>query len=129
LRGICSANRLTSLGSTIAPGRHPRCLRSFTKFTSTSSRRSGAILTGPGWLYVSPTYHAERLYARAAGSRPLRLERAPELPWHLAEPDVSAVLSADGRLLRIHAVNSTARRLEPILHLDVALAAGKWIRR
>jgi hypothetical protein len=74
---------------------------------------SGVILTGPGWLYVAPAYHAQQLYARAAGSYPLRLERhagepGPFLPWHLEEPDLSATLSADGRTLRVYAVNSTA---------------------
>ena len=78
---------------------------------------SGVILTGPGWLYVAPTYHAQRLYAGAAGSYPVRLERqvnaaAVSLPWNLEEPDLSAVLSADGRMLRIYGVNPSERRLQ-----------------
>jgi alpha-N-arabinofuranosidase len=78
---------------------------------------SGVILTGPGWLYLAPTYHAQRLYARAAGSHPVRLERvtsvpAVSLPWHLEEPDLSAVLSPDGSTLRLYGVNSTERTLE-----------------
>lgn len=78
---------------------------------------SGVILTGPGWLYVAPAYHAQCLYARAAGSFPVRVERhvhesgAP-LPWNLDEPDLSATLSADGRTLRVYGVNATAQRLE-----------------
>ena len=73
---------------------------------------SGAILTGPGWLYVSPAYHAQRLYARAAGSFPLWIERRPELPWSLEEPDLCALWSADRKVLRIFGVNSTERAIE-----------------
>jgi len=78
---------------------------------------SGVILTGPGWLYVAPAYHAQWLYARAAGSYPVRIDRrvnepGVSLPWNLEEPDLSATLSADGRTLRIHAVNSSERRLK-----------------
>lgn len=78
---------------------------------------SGIILTGPGWLYVAPTYHAQRLYARAAGSYPVRIEPAAPvpgaaLPWPLAEPDLSAALSPDGRTLRLYGVNSTERSVE-----------------
>jgi len=78
---------------------------------------SGVILTGPGWLYLAPTYYAQRLYARAAGSYPVRLEHATSvpganLPWHLEEPDLSAMLSADGSTLRLYGVNSTERTLE-----------------
>jgi alpha-N-arabinofuranosidase len=77
---------------------------------------SGVILTGPGWLYCAPTYYAQRLYARAAGSFPLRLTRragtsGPDLPWPLGEPDLSATLSPDGQVLRVYGVNSTASPL------------------
>jgi len=78
---------------------------------------SGIILTGPGWLYVAPTYHAQRLYARAVGSYPLRVEHlvsgsSARLPSHLAEPDFSATLSPDGLTLRLYGVNSTERTIE-----------------
>jgi alpha-N-arabinofuranosidase len=74
---------------------------------------SGIIVTGPGWLYRAPTYYAEQLYARAAGSYSLPVERASGLPWQLQQPDVSAALSADGRLLRIYAINSTPEPINP----------------
>ena len=48
---------------------------------------------------------------RAAGAYPLRLERSSQLAWHLQEPDLSASVSADGKKLRIYAVNST---LDPL---------------
>jgi len=75
---------------------------------------SGVIQTGLGWLYLAPTYHAQRLYAEAAGSHPLCIEPedsspAAPVPWVLEEPDLSAVLSPDGRVLRIYGVNSTAQ--------------------
>ncbi|OQC64156.1 MAG: Intracellular exo-alpha-(1-_5)-L-arabinofuranosidase [Verrucomicrobia bacterium ADurb.Bin006] len=78
---------------------------------------SGVILTGPGWLYCAPTYHAQCLYARAAGTYPLRVERrtqdaASDLPWNLHEPDLSATVSSDGRTLRVYGVNSTGRTID-----------------
>ena len=74
---------------------------------------SGVILTGPGWLYCAPTYYAQQLYARAAGTHPLRILRHANtanlaFPWNLEEPDLSATRSADGRTLRVYGVNSTA---------------------
>lgn len=84
---------------------------------------SGVIQPGPGWMYLAPTYHAQRLYARAAGSYPVRLDRAgatqrAPLPWHLVEPDLSSVLSPDGRVLRLYGVNST----DQPMHLKTSLA-------
>lgn len=75
------------------------------------SRGSGFLVTGPGWMYESPAYYAQQMYARAAGTYPLRVERSSKLAWHLQEPDLSASVSADGKKLRIYAVNST---LEPL---------------
>lgn len=78
---------------------------------------SGVIQTGPGWLYLAPTYYAQQLYTRAAGSFPVRISRPCDKPgeatllWHLDEPDLSAVLSADGRTLRVYGVNSTSQLL------------------
>jgi alpha-L-arabinofuranosidase len=78
---------------------------------------SGVLLTGPGWLYLAPTYYAEQLYQRAAGSFPVPVERDSPLAWQLREPDVSAAISPDGGVLRIYAVNSTASTLTPALTL------------
>jgi alpha-N-arabinofuranosidase len=78
---------------------------------------SGVLITGPGWLYLAPTYYAEQLYQRAAGSFPVPVERNSPLAWQLREPDVSAALSPDGRTLRVYAVNSTAAVLTPALTL------------
>ena len=78
---------------------------------------SGILITGPGWLYLAPTYYAEQLYQRAAGSYPVSVERDLQLAWQLREPDVSAAISPDGRTLRIYAVNSTAAVLTPAFTL------------
>jgi alpha-L-arabinofuranosidase len=69
---------------------------------------SGVILTHQGSLYFAPTYYAQSLYSKAAGSYPLRMERGADIPWHLQEPDLSATISQDGKTLRIYAVNTTA---------------------
>jgi alpha-N-arabinofuranosidase len=87
---------------------------------------SGVILTGPGWLYLAPTYHAQRLYQRAAGSFPLRLVRSPQVPWQDQQPDLSAVLSPDGRTLRLYAVNATGIPIRNAFRLE---GLGKGVRR
>jgi alpha-L-arabinofuranosidase len=79
---------------------------------------SGMIETGPGWIYESPAYYAQELYGRAAGSYPLRLERSSQLAWNLQEPDLSASVSADGKKLRIYAVNSTVDPLPRNFQLE-----------
>ena len=76
------------------------------------------IETGPGWIYESPAYYAQELYGRAAGSYPLRLERSSQLAWNLQEPDLSASVSADGKKLRIYAVNSTVDPLPRNFQLE-----------
>ena len=74
---------------------------------------SGVIQTGPGWLYLAPTYYAQQLYTRSAGSYPVRVQGGADahamLPWHMEDLDLSAVLSADGRMLRVYGVNSTEK--------------------
>src|SRR5271157_1472519 len=78
---------------------------------------SGFIITGPGWVYESPAYYAQELYARAAGDYPLRTERSSKSAWQLQEPDLSASLSPDGKTLRVYAVNSTPTSL--ITHFNL----------
>ena len=82
------------------------------------SRGSGFLETGPGWMYESPAYYAQEIYGRAAGAYPLRIERSSKLAWHLQEPDLSASLSADGKKLRIYAVNSTLDPLARAFRLE-----------
>jgi alpha-N-arabinofuranosidase len=84
---------------------------------------SGFLITGPGWVYESPAYYAQELYARAASTFPLRMERSSKLAWNLQEPDLSASLSADGKKLRIYAVNTTPAPLPRTFELNGFKAA------
>ncbi len=92
---------------------------------------SGVIQTGPNWLYLAPTYYAQQLYSRAAGSYPVRMERVTEnssqaaVPWYLAEPDLSALLSPDGRTLRLYGINSTGKSLTMRTTLSGMTANGR----
>jgi alpha-L-arabinofuranosidase len=63
---------------------------------------------GPGWLYLSPAYYTQKLYQRAAGTYPIEIDDFTKTSWELREPDLSATVSSDGKVLRIFAVNSTA---------------------
>ena len=67
----------------------------------------GQLQPGPGSLYEIPDYFAQVLYQRAAGSYAVKLRRSNTLSFYLAEPDLNANLSADGKTLRIYGVNST----------------------
>jgi alpha-N-arabinofuranosidase len=64
---------------------------------------SGIIQTDRHRLYVTPTYHAQKLYATLAGSQALTVESP--LPPHLGI-DISATLSAGGDVLTLFAVNA-----------------------
>ncbi len=91
---------------------------------------SGVLVPGPGWMYHAPTFHAQKFYARAAGSYTLKVEAASDLLWHLQEPDISATLSADGKTLRIYAVNSTMEALPVNFDLsgfERAIASGTLV--
>lgn len=120
---------LQSLGNALDCARYHNVLQRYADLVEMGVRSnladsfgSGVIVTGPGWMYRAPTYYADKLYGRAAGSYPLRVERTGELQWPLDQPDVSAALSPDGRTLRIYAVNST----DNPLHVPMVLEdAGK----
>jgi alpha-N-arabinofuranosidase len=83
---------------------------------------SGFVLTGPGWIYESPAYYAQKLYARAAGSYPLVIERSSQA-WPLEQPDLTANLSADGARLLIYSVNPAPQAIDVHFHLDGFTAA------
>jgi alpha-N-arabinofuranosidase len=114
---------LQTLGNALHAARYHHLMHRHADFVEIAIRSnlidsfgSGVILTGPGWMYFAPTFYAQQLYARAAGSYPVRIARHVgngdvTLPWHLEEPDLSAALSADGRTLRVYAVNTTDRPL------------------
>ncbi|HLY18178.1 MAG TPA: alpha-L-arabinofuranosidase C-terminal domain-containing protein, partial [Bryobacteraceae bacterium] len=122
---------LQSLGNALDCSRYHNLLQRYADLVEMGIRSnlidsfgSGVIVTGPGWMYRAPTYYAEQLYTRASGSFPLNVERNGDFPWQLRQPDVSAALSADGRLLRIYAVNSTDKPLTTPLALLDTEASG-----
>ena len=48
----------------------------------------------------------------------MEIDRSTKVPWQLEEPDLSATLSTDGKVLRIFAVNSTAEPEKIHFHLE-----------
>jgi alpha-N-arabinofuranosidase len=115
---------LQTLGNALSCSRYQNLLQRYADLDEIAIRSnlvdsfgSGVLLPGPGWLYLAPTYYSQKLYTRAAGSYPLRIERTSSLPWYLQEPDLSVTLSEDGKALRIYAVNSTAETRPLRFHL------------
>ncbi len=105
---------LQTLGNALGCARYHNLMQRYSDLIEIAIRSnladsfgSGVLVPGPGWMYYAPTFHAQKFYARAAGSYAVKVETLSDLPWHLQEPNVSATLSADGRILRIYAVNST----------------------
>jgi alpha-L-arabinofuranosidase len=116
---------LLTLGNALSTSRYQNLLHRYSSLVEIAVRSnladsfgSGVIQTGPGWLYLSPTYYSQLLYQRAAGTYPTKVTRSAETSWALQEPDLSATLSADGHVLRIYAVNSTANTEEVHFHLQ-----------
>ncbi len=116
---------LLTLGNALSLARYQNLLHRYSDLVEIANRSnlvdsfgSGAIQSGPGWLYFTPTYYSQSLYQRAAGSFSLKIDRDTSLSPYLQEPDLDATLSPDGQILRIYAVNSTpdSRRVE--FHLD-----------
>lgn len=106
---------LLTLGNALSCSRYQNLMHRYSGLVEIAIRSnlsdsfgSGIIQPGLGWLYRSPTYHSQALYQRAAGGFALQIDRSTNLAPHLREPDLSATLSADGKILRIYAVNSTS---------------------
>ncbi len=115
---------LQTLGNALSVSRYLNLLQRHADLVEIANRSnfadsfgSGFVVSGPGWIYKSPAYYVQELYARAAGAYPLRVERSSPLPWNLQEPDLSACRSADGKTLWIYAVNSTLDPLVRSFHL------------
>jgi alpha-N-arabinofuranosidase len=116
---------LQTLGNALSISRYLNLMQRYADLVEIANRSnfadsfaSGFVVTGPGWIYESPAYYAQEMYGRAAGSYPLRIERSSKLAWHLQEPDLSASISADGKKLRIYAINSTLDPLTRKFQLD-----------
>ena len=116
---------LLTLGNALSVARYQNLMHRYADLVEIAVRSnlsdsfgSGMLQPGPGWLYLSPAYYSQKLYQRAAGTYPMEIDRATKVPWQLEEPDLSATLSADGKVLRIFAVNSTAEPEKLHFHLE-----------
>ena len=126
---------LMTLGNALTVSRYQNMMHRYSDLIAFANRSnlsdsfgSGVLEPGPGWLYFTPTYYSQILYQRAAGSFPLKIEGTGSLPLYLAEPDLDASVTPDGKTLRIYAVNSTGENRKVTFHLDPALgemAAGR----
>lgn len=102
--------RLWTLENALAVARYQNLLHRHCDLVEIANRSnlansfcSGMIQTDNHRLYVTPAYHAQRLYATLAGDRPLKVESAVPVD---AAPDVSATLSDDGKTMTLFAVNA-----------------------
>ena len=116
---------LQTLGNALSVSRYLNLLQRRADLVEIANRSnfadsfcSGFVQTGPGWIYETPAYYAQEIYARAAGTYPLRIERTSRLAWQLQEPDLSATLSRDQKKLRIYTVNSTLGALSRSFQLE-----------
>ncbi|HUI42283.1 MAG TPA: alpha-L-arabinofuranosidase C-terminal domain-containing protein [Terriglobia bacterium] len=116
---------LQTLGNALSAARYLNLLQRYADLVEIANRSnfadsfgSGFVLTGPGWIYESPAYYAQKLYARAAGSYPLAVERSSPQAWPQQQPDLSATLSADGARLRIYSVNATPQTMTNRFRLE-----------
>jgi alpha-N-arabinofuranosidase len=116
---------LLTLGNALSNSRYQNLMHRYADLVEIAIRSnlsdsfgSGMIQPTPGRLYLSPAYYAQKIYQRAAGTYPLKIDRASTYSWELQDPDLSATLSPDGKILRIFAVNSTAQSEKINFHLD-----------
>jgi alpha-L-arabinofuranosidase len=121
---------LLTLGNALSCSRYQNLLHRYSDLVQIANRSnltdsfgSGVLESGPGWLYLTPTYYSQRLYQRAAGSYAIEVQRPNSLNGYLAEPDLDATLANDGKTLRIYAVNSTPSGRSVRFQLDETLGA------
>jgi alpha-N-arabinofuranosidase len=101
--------RLWTLENALACSRYHNTLHRYADLVTiacrsnlTNSFCSGCIQTDSHRLYVTPVYHAQRIYATLAGSQPLQIEG--DFPVNVA-PDLSATLTPRGDAVVLIAVN------------------------
>jgi alpha-L-arabinofuranosidase len=121
---------LMTMGNALALSRYQNMMHRYSDLVQIANRSnlsdsfgSGVIEPGPGSLYFTPTYYSQRLYQRAAGSFPLKMDRNSSLSFYLREPDLDATLSPDGKTLRVYAVNSTGVPRKVAFHLNPLLGS------
>jgi alpha-N-arabinofuranosidase len=103
--------RLWTLENALACSRYHNLLHRYADLVVIANRSnltnsfcSGIIQTDNHRLFKTPTYYAQQLYAKRAGSHPLRIMST--VPPNVA-PDVSATLTSTGDSLTLFAVNDT----------------------
>jgi len=123
-----SRGMLLTLGNALGCSRYQNLLHRYSDLVQIANRSnltdsfgSGVLESGPGWVYLTPTYYSQRLYQRAAGSYPIEIQRSNSLEGYLAEPDLDATVTSDGKTLRIYAVNSTPHQQSVRFQLDETL--------
>lgn len=116
---------LQTLGNALSVSRYLNLLQRYADLVEIANRSnlsdsfgSGFLETGPGWIYKTPAYYAQQMYAQAAGSYPVMIRRSTLEAWPLQVPDLSATLSADSKTLRIYAVNSSPQAKSIRFHLE-----------
>jgi hypothetical protein len=96
--------------------RHSDFVEIANRSNMTNSFCSGIIQTRGPEMYFAPTYFAQKLYSRSAGDFPLKMETVLEPTAD--EVDPSATRSADGKTLRIYAVNEATAPRERRVRLE-----------
>lgn len=121
---------LLTLGNALSLSRYQNLMHRYSDLVEIANRSnlvdsfgSGVIDSGPGWLYFTPAYYSQILYQKAAGSFSLKIASDGSPSTYLQEPDLDAALSADGKILRIYAINSTADLRKISFHLDAQLGS------
>jgi alpha-L-arabinofuranosidase len=119
---------LMTLGNALTLSRYQNMMHRYSDLVHIANRSnlsdsfgSGVIEPGPRSLYFTPAYYSQRLYQRAAGSFPLKMDRNNSLSFYLREPDLDATLTPDGKTLRVYAVNSTSVPSKVAFHLNSSL--------
>jgi len=127
---------LLTLGNALSCSRYQNLLHRNSALVEIANRSnlsdsfgSGMLQPGPGWLVLAPVYYTQSLYQRAAGSFPLEVARSSPLGAYLQEPDLSATLSPDGKVLRLYAVNSTPEARHVRFELEMALGEARSSKR
>jgi len=121
---------LLTLGNALSLSRYQNLMHRYSDLVEIANRSnlvdsfgSGVIDSGPGWLYFTPAYYSQILYQKAAGSFSVKIDSDGSPSTYLQEPDLDAALSADGKILRIYAVNSTGAPRKVTFHLDPQLGS------
>ncbi|MBN1419747.1 MAG: hypothetical protein JXP34_13290, partial [Planctomycetes bacterium] len=87
---------------------------------------SGIIQTDETRLYRTPTFFAQKLYARSGGFFPVKIDGV--LPAHLEDLDASAVVSPDRKRVILYAVNDTRAGIARKVDLSAFAPLGPEVK-